>query len=463
MTHAPGDDRRGALPEGPGRAGGLGDGGLPPPPRQLHLAGRDPGGVAADRRPPHHPGLLQQPAPGGAHRGPPQRAPPAGEGGGGGGAPGGAAPKGEEVGADTGMFATGVDRSVLEAAGLEPIRAHHGSMSKVSRLEMEGALKAGRLPALVATSSLELGIDVGEVDLVVHLQSPKSVSSGLQRVGRSGHLVGQTSVGRIFPTHAEDVMEAAAVARGMRRGEIEETHTPENPLDILAQHVVSLVGTEDWAYDDLYRLVRGAYPFRNLSPDAFRGVVEMLAGRYPERVSRYLQARLSWDRVHDRLAALPGTRLLASRQRGHHPGPGGLQHGPPGPADEGGGAGRGVRLRVPPGGHLPARLPGVAGGGDHRRPGGGGAGPGRDPAHALLAGRRPLAPLRPGEAHRGLPAPGGGAAGPPGPGGPGPPAPADRGGAGGPPPQRPARPGRPLLRVPLPGSAGWTATPSCRW
>ena len=219
--------------------------------------------------------------------------------------------KGEEVGADTGMFATGVDRSVLEAAGLEPIRAHHGSMSKVSRLEMEGALKAGRLPALVATASLELGIDVGEVDLVVHLQSPKSVSSGLQRVGRSGHLVGQTSVGRIFPTHAEDVMEAAAVVRGMRRGEIEETHTPENPLDILAQHVVSLVGTEDWAYDDLYRLARGAYPFRNLSPDAFRGVVEMLAGRYPERVSRYLQARLSWDRVHDRLAALPGTRLLA--------------------------------------------------------------------------------------------------------------------------------------------------------
>ncbi len=219
--------------------------------------------------------------------------------------------RGATLGADVGMFATGVDRSLLEAAGLQPIRAHHGSMSKAARLEMEGALKAGTLPALVATSSLELGIDIGEVDLVVHLQSPKSVSSGLQRVGRSGHLVGQTSVGRIFATHAEDVMEAAAVAWGMRYGEIEETHTPENPLDVLAQHVVAAVGAEDWDYDDLYALVRGAYPFRHLSPAAFDGVLEMLAGKYPEIVSRALQPRISWDRVHNRLAALPGTRFLA--------------------------------------------------------------------------------------------------------------------------------------------------------
>ncbi|MDQ3702264.1 MAG: hypothetical protein M3442_15285, partial [Chloroflexota bacterium] len=240
---------------------------------------------------------------------------------GGDGAGGGALPprRGDTVGADVGMFATGVDRSLLEAAGLQPIRAHHGSMSKAARLEMEEALKAGTLPALVATSSLELGIDIGEVDLVVHLQSPKSVSSGLQRVGRSGHLVGQTSVGRIFATHAEDVMEAAAVARGMLQGEIEETHTPENPLDILAQHVVAAVGAADWDYDDLYRLVRGAYPFRHLSPAAFNSVLEMLAGKYPAHVSRYLQARISWDRVHNRLAALPGTRFLATGSGGTIP------------------------------------------------------------------------------------------------------------------------------------------------
>ncbi|MFN3981625.1 MAG: helicase-related protein [Caldilinea sp.] len=116
---------------------------------------------------------------------------------------------------------------------VDPIRAHHGSMSKETRLALEQALKAGTLPALVGTSSLELGIDIGSVDLVVQLQSPKSVAQGLQRVGCAGHVVGQTNCGRIFPTHREDIMEAAAVAGGMLRSEVEPIHTPRNSLDIL--------------------------------------------------------------------------------------------------------------------------------------------------------------------------------------------------------------------------------------
>jgi ATP-dependent Lhr-like helicase len=220
---------------------------------------------------------------------------------------------------NAGFFGLGANVAALEQHGLPAVRAHHGSMSREARLQMEAQLKEGKLPALVATSSLELGIDVGEIDLVVHLQSPKSVAAGLQRVGRSGHLVGQTSQGRVFPTFGDDLVEAAAVAYGMLRGEIEATQTPENPLDVLAQQVMAMVAVEEWRYDDLYALVRSAHPYRNLSPAAFRSVIEMLAGKYPARVSRNLQARLSWDRVNDRLAALPGSRILAIRSGGTIP------------------------------------------------------------------------------------------------------------------------------------------------
>ncbi|HUX88636.1 MAG TPA: DEAD/DEAH box helicase [Chloroflexota bacterium] len=213
--------------------------------------------------------------------------------------------------ADLGMFAVGVDTRRLEAAGLQPIRAHHGSTSKVARLAMESALKSGQLPALVCTSSLELGIDVGEIDQVIQLQSPKSVASGLQRIGRSGHRVGQTSVGRIFPTHVDDLIEAAAVCKGMRRGEIEATETPENPLDVLAQQLVALVSVESWSVAEAFDLVRGAYPYRALSEAVFRAVLDMLSGKYPESLSRQLKALISWDRVNDRLAALPGSNVLA--------------------------------------------------------------------------------------------------------------------------------------------------------
>jgi ATP-dependent Lhr-like helicase len=204
-----------------------------------------------------------------------------------------------------GMF--GASRGELT----NPIRAHHGSMSKEVRLALETDLKAGRLPALIGTSSLELGIDIGAVDLVVQLQSPKAVAQGLQRVGRAGHLVGQTSKGRIYPTHREDVMEAAAVAGGMLRGEVEPLHTPRNALDILAQQIVAIVSVEPWSVAALYDLIRGAYPYSDLTWRAFTAVLEMVTGRFPSVAHRELRARLVWDQINHQVAALPGARLLA--------------------------------------------------------------------------------------------------------------------------------------------------------
>jgi ATP-dependent helicase Lhr and Lhr-like helicase len=197
-----------------------------------------------------------------------------------------------------------------------PFRAHHGSVSREARLELEQALKEGRLPALVGTSSLELGIDIGAVDLVVQLQSPKGVARGLQRVGRSGHLVGQTSVGRIYPTHREDLLEAAATAAAMCAGNVEPSYTPQNSLDVLAQQIVAMVGVEDWDAPALFSVIRRAYPYHKLTPDLYRSVLDMLSGRYPSTAFRELRPRLAWDRIHDRLTALPGSRLLAVRNGG---------------------------------------------------------------------------------------------------------------------------------------------------
>ena len=191
------------------------------------------------------------------------------------------------------------------------IRAHHGSMSREARLDMERDLKEGNLKALVATSSLELGIDIGSIDLIIQLHAPKSVAQGLQRVGRSGHLVGETSRGRLFPLHREDVMEAAAVAGGMLRGDVEPTYTPRNPLDVLAQQIVAMVSVEPWNIDALYDLVRGAYAYSDLTRPAFNSVLEMLAGRYPSQAHQQLRARISWDRVNNTLTDLPGSRMLA--------------------------------------------------------------------------------------------------------------------------------------------------------
>src|SRR5690606_11388707 len=147
-------------------------------------------------------------------------------------------------------------------AGDELVRAHHGSLAHEQRREIEEALKAGRLPAIVATSSLELGIDMGAVDLVILVESPGSVSSGLQRVGRAGHRVNEPSTGRVFPKHRGDLLEAAVVARRMRDGAIESLRVPRNPLDVLAQHVVAMTAVQPWRVADLAGLVRRAASFR---------------------------------------------------------------------------------------------------------------------------------------------------------------------------------------------------------
>ncbi len=203
------------------------------------------------------------------------------------------------------------DRGIFAIGAEGPIRAHHGSISQEARREMEENLKAGHLPALVGTSSLELGIDIGAVDLVVQLQSPKSVAQGLQRVGRSGHIVGETSVGHIYATFREDLLEAAAIARGMLEGDVEPTYTPRNALDVLAQQIVAMVAVEDWSALALYDLVRRAYAYRELTRYSFESVLAMLSGKYPR-----VRARIGWDRVNDRLTALPGSRLVAMMNPG---------------------------------------------------------------------------------------------------------------------------------------------------
>jgi len=230
----------------------------------------------------------------------------------------------EAAGKPAGLIEGGVVKGIgMMAAGSGmhacPIRVHHGSISKEVRLDLERRLKAGELPALVGTSSLELGIDIGAVDLIVQLQSPKSVAQGLQRVGRSGHLVGQTSKGRIFPVHREDVIEAAAIAGGMLRGEVEPTTTPRQPLDVLAQQIVAMVAVETWNVEALFDLVRCASAYNHLTWRVFQATLEMLAGRYPSQAYRELRARLAWDRVNNKLAALPGSRLLALTNGGTIP------------------------------------------------------------------------------------------------------------------------------------------------
>ncbi|HUI65903.1 MAG TPA: crosslink repair DNA glycosylase YcaQ family protein [Bacteroidota bacterium] len=197
------------------------------------------------------------------------------------------------------------------ASGDPVVQAYHGSMSRQAREEMESDLKAGKLRALVATSALELGIDIGSIDLVIQLQSPHGVSRGLQRVGRSGHLVTATSKGRLFPTHREDLVESAVVARAMAAHEVEETLIPENCLDVLAQQIVAMVSVEEREVEALFDCVRQSFCYRNLSKKLYAGVLEMLAGRYTDEAFRELKARISYDKVNGVLRALPGSGRLA--------------------------------------------------------------------------------------------------------------------------------------------------------
>ncbi|NNL66295.1 MAG: DEAD/DEAH box helicase, partial [Myxococcales bacterium] len=168
-----------------------------------------------------------------------------------------------------------------ELAGEDLVRAHHGSLAHERRKEIEEALKAGTLRGLVATSSLELGIDMGAVDLVLLVESPGAVSRGLQRVGRAGHRVGDVSRGRIWPKHRGDLLEATVVAAGMARGEVEPLRVPSNPLDVLAQQIVAAAAMDGFRVDDLEAWVRRAANFHGLSREILNGVLDMLAGRYP--------------------------------------------------------------------------------------------------------------------------------------------------------------------------------------
>jgi ATP-dependent helicase Lhr and Lhr-like helicase len=212
-----------------------------------------------------------------------------------------------------------VAKNVNELAGEILCRVHHGSISREKRFEVEELLKAGKLPALISTSSLELGIDIGAIDLVVQIESPKSVTSGLQRVGRAGHLVGETAVGRIVPKFRPDLVDAAAVARGMLRREVETTEVPEGCLDVLAQQLASASTHGGWTADALYRVVRGAYPYRDLDRHRFEAVLAMLAGRYPAARFGELRPRVVWNRETDEVRARPGTRMLAVTNAGAIP------------------------------------------------------------------------------------------------------------------------------------------------
>ena len=192
-----------------------------------------------------------------------------------------------------------------------PLRAHHGSLSLDERRATEEMLKNAELKGVVSTASLELGIDMGEVDLVCQVESPGNVARGLQRVGRSGHLVGGASKGRFIAKTPSDLLETAALARAMTAGDIEPLRVPRNCLDVLAQQVVACVAMDSWDAPELFETVRRAYPFADLSADAFERVLLLVSGRYPTGSIRDLRARVVWDRAHNRLAPLPGTSRLA--------------------------------------------------------------------------------------------------------------------------------------------------------
>ena len=206
-----------------------------------------------------------------------------------------------------------------ELAGEELVRAHHGSIAREQRVEIEDALKEGRLPALVATSSLELGIDMGAVDLVIQVEAPSSVASGIQRVGRAGHQVGERSRGVVIPKYRGDLLECAAVVGGMLDGAIESTQVQRNPLDVLAQQVVAMSAMDTWGVEDLGRVVRSAYPFAGLGDRALESVLEMLSGAYPADEFAELRPRITWDRVAGTVRGRAGAQRLAVTSGGTIP------------------------------------------------------------------------------------------------------------------------------------------------
>ncbi len=226
--------------------------------------------------------------------------------------------EGEDL--DTGRVPGGIGEPV---ALREIARAHHGSLSREERTVVEEQLKAGELPCLVATSSLELGIDMGAVDLVLQVESPKSVARGLQRIGRAGHGVGDVSKGRIFPKFRGDLLECAVVCKRMREGKIEATVVPRNALDVLAQQIVAIAASvgeeESVAVDDLYALITRTHSYGELPRSLLENVLDMLDGRYPSSEFGELRARIVWDRVGGTIRARKGARQLAIANAGTIP------------------------------------------------------------------------------------------------------------------------------------------------
>ncbi len=206
-----------------------------------------------------------------------------------------------------------------ELAGEDVARAHHGSIAREQRLEIEDALKSGRLPAIVATSSLELGIDMGAVDLVVQIETPTSVASGMQRIGRASHQVDAVSRGVIFPKYRGDLLAAAAITRAMKEGAVEETRVLRNPLDVLAQQLVATAVQGERKVDELFALVRRAAPFASLPRAQFEGVLDMLSGRYPSDEFAELRPRLVWDRLRGTVRAREGAQKLVVANAGTIP------------------------------------------------------------------------------------------------------------------------------------------------
>jgi len=204
-------------------------------------------------------------------------------------------------------------------AGEELARAHHGSVAREQRLQIEESLKRGELKAVVATSSLELGIDMGAVDLVLQVEAPSSVASGLQRVGRSGHQVGGVSRAKVYPKYRGDLLVATVVADRMRNGKVEQTRIPANPVDVLAQQIVAHVVSGDVLADDLFEIVRRAAPYSDLPRSVFDETLDMLAGRYPSDLFAELRPRITWDRVTGEISARPGARQLAVTNPGTIP------------------------------------------------------------------------------------------------------------------------------------------------
>jgi ATP-dependent Lhr-like helicase len=202
-------------------------------------------------------------------------------------------------------------QAINETAGEELALAHHGSIARERRIDIEDRLKKGELPAIVATSSLELGLDIGAIDLVVQIEAPPSIASGLQRIGRAGHSVGAVSRGVIFPKYRGDLLAAAACTARMIAGAVEETFYPKNPLDVLAQQIVAIVGMDEIDVDALYALIRRAAPFAELPRGSFEGVLDMLSGRYPSDEFAELRPRLTWDRVGGRLRARESAKRIA--------------------------------------------------------------------------------------------------------------------------------------------------------